>query len=203
MPMAILAWSRAPKSLLQDPIIPPIRVAVTMSRKEAVPILPKPRPNPLPICLRDMQFGQGRLGEKLKSPLTHRRWQSLQLRLQLEEKHQPVRLALKPMLTHHPRQMKIRCRKLQPQFLMRFPGRTSIGRLPLVRVKLSTAWTPEPAIRFLRSLQQQNLVLLVEAIKQRSNFVRQLHPGSEAIEPQASKQISKTKSPHQTVRAPR
>ena len=72
--------------------------------------------------------------------------------------------------------------QLQPEFLPGLTAGADVGRLAEVGVQLSSAWAPEAPVGLLRPFQQENLVLLVEAVEQRRYFVRQNHepaqPGS-------------------------
>ena len=76
--------------------------------------------------------------------------------------------------------MQIRRCEFQPYLLARFTARASVRRFAVVRVQLAAARTPQAEVRLLRAFEQQHVVLLAKAVKQRGNFVGQRHPGSEA-----------------------
>ncbi len=61
--------------------------------KEAAAILPEPRPDAFAVGLRDVQAVQRGARKKLEAALAHGRRELVQLRFQLEQKHEPVRLA--------------------------------------------------------------------------------------------------------------
>src|ERR1035438_8396227 len=159
--------------LLQRPLVMTIRVAVAMRRKEPAAVMPEPGPNALAVRPRYLQACHGLAGEELKASfLVHGR-QGSKPAVHLEQEHQPMGLALVAMLAHQPRQMQVGRRKPQPQLFLRLTARADIRRLADIRVQLPAARAPKPSIRLLCPLQQQRLVLLIEAVKQRRNFVRQ------------------------------
>ena len=63
---------------------------------------------------------------------------------------------------------------------VRFATGAGVRGFANVGVQLAAAWTPETAIRFLGALQQQHFILLVEAVEERGDFIRQGHARSEA-----------------------
>ena len=78
--------------------------------------------------------------------------------------------------------MQITRLQLQGNFLLRLATGAGVWRFAILRVQFAAAWAPAPAVRLLRAFQQQDLVALVETVKQRGDFVGQLHVASEAIQ---------------------
>lgn len=163
---------------------------MTMRGEEATAMLPEPRPDALTVGLRNVQAVQRGTREELKAPLAHRRRKFFQLRLQLEQEHEPVGLPLETMLADEAGEMKIGPKKLLAEFLVRFAGGAGVGRFAFVGVQLAAARTPEAAIRLLRAFEQEDFILLIKAIQQRGDFVRQLHARSVAIGPHGSSVLS-------------
>ncbi len=91
-----------------------------------------------------------------------------------------MRVAQVAMLAHEARQMQIRWGQFQPHLFVRLAAGAGVGRFPCLRMEFATAGTPETAIRLLRAFEQQHIVPLVEAVKQRGDSVGQRHAGSEA-----------------------
>ena len=145
---------------------------MAVRRKETTAILPEPRPDAFAVGLRDVQAGQRGAGEELKAAFTHRWRKLLQLRLQLEQKHKPVRLALKTVFAHHAGEVEIGRGESQPEFLVRFACGANIGRFADVRLEFATARTPQATIRLLRTFEQQGFIALVETVEQRGDFIR-------------------------------
>src|SRR5689334_11930566 len=160
-------------TFLKLPSVRSIRPTMTMRCKKTSAMFPKPRPDFLGISLWQLDSLQSRSRKKLKCSLTVLRRQSRKPLLHLKQKHQPVTLPLISMLTDQTRQMQLLGLDGNPQFLLRFATRTRIRRFPFFSVQLSPAWTPQPQIRLLRAFHQQNFIALIEAIKQRGNFIRQ------------------------------
>jgi hypothetical protein len=163
---------------------------MAMRRKEAAAMLPKPRPDAFAVGLRNVQIIQRGAREELKPPFLHRRRELFQLWLQFKQEHQPVRLALETVFADHSGQVKIRAPKLQPEFLVRLARGASVGGFAVICVQFATARTPETAIRLLRAFEQEDFILRVEAVEQRGDFIRQLHPRSVAIAPAGSSVLS-------------
>jgi len=84
-------------------------------------------------------------------------------------------LALIAVFTDDAGQVQIRRRDSQPKLFLRFPTSAGIRRFAYVRMQLAAARTPQPAIRLLRAFEQQDMVALIEAIKQRGDFVGKRH----------------------------
>ena len=83
-------------------------MAMTMRGEEAAAILPEPRPDAFAVGLRDVQAVQRGAREELKAAFAHRRRELLELRFQLEQKHEPVRVALKAVFAHEPGEVEVR-----------------------------------------------------------------------------------------------
>jgi hypothetical protein len=161
-----------------------------MRREEAAAMLPEPRPDALAISLRNVQTIQRGAREELKAPLAHRRRELFQFRLQLEQEHQPVGLALETVFADEAGEMEVRREKFLAEFLVRFAGRANVGRFAFVGVEFAAARTPEAAIRLLRAFEQEDVIALVKTIEQRGDFVRQLHVRSFAVGPHGSSVLS-------------
>ena len=158
--------------LLQRPLVFSVRMAMAMRGKKSASILPEPWPDLLCVCLGQVQSRQGRASKERKPALTMCRRQRAQSLFHLEQEHQPMALALVAMLAHQSGKVQIARSKRQANFLLRFTASASIGRFPAFLVKFPAAGAPQAEIWLLRPLQQQNFVLLVEAIEQGGNFVR-------------------------------
>lgn len=153
---------------------------MAMRSEEAAAMLAEPRPDVFAICLRQLQIIQRLACEELKPAFLVNGWERLQLRLHLEQKHQPVRLALETMFADEAGEMQIARGELLAGFLVRFATGASVGRFAFVRVQLAAARTPQTAIRLLCAFEQEDFIALVEAVEQRGDFVGQLHARSEA-----------------------
>ena len=153
---------------------------MAMRRKEPATMLPEQGPEPFAIRLREFKIVQRLARKKLKGSFGMVGREGFQLRFYLEQKHQPVRVALVAMFADDSGQMKIRGLNRLPQFFLGFPAGASVGRLAFSCVQFATRWTPETTVRFLRAFHQQYVVALVEAVEQRSDFIWQRHLPSEA-----------------------
>ncbi len=140
--------------------------------KVAAAILPEPRPDAFAVGLRNVQFIQRGARKKLKAAFAHRRREPLELRLQLEQKHEPVRLPLKTVFAHEAGKVEVGRRELLAEFLVRLARGADVGRFAEVGLKLAAARTPEAEVGLLGAFEQEDFVALVEAVKQRSNTIR-------------------------------
>lgn len=161
----------------QGPIVPAIGMAMAMRRKKSAAKFPEPRPDLLLVGLRYLERFDFRAREKLKASFATRRRLRRQLLLHFKQKHQPMRLPLEAMLAHHAGQMQIRRGKLHADFLLRLAASARVRGFADVHLQLAATRAPKAAVRFLRPLQQKDVVLLVEAVEQRGNFVGQNHLG--------------------------
>jgi hypothetical protein len=59
---------------------------------------------------------------------------------------------------------------------VRLAAGAGVGRFAKVHFQFAATRTPQAAIRLLRAFEQKNFRLLVEAVKQRGDFVGQNHP---------------------------
>src|SRR5882672_7183911 len=84
-------------------------------------------------------------------------------------------LALVTMFADKAGEVKVRDGHGDTQLLVRLPTGAGVRGFAFVHVQLAAARTPKSAIRLLRAFEQQHLIALAEAIKQRGNFVRQRH----------------------------
>ena len=84
-------------------------------------------------------------------------------------------LALIALLTHDARQMQIRRRQDKPHLLPGLPDRTGMRGFPHPGLELPATGAPETKVRLLRPLQEENLPLRIEAVKEGGNFVWEGH----------------------------
>ena len=155
-------------------------MTMAMRGEEAAAMLPEPWPDFFAICLRQFQIVQRLACEELKPAFLVDGRKRLQLWLHLEQKHQPVSLALETMFADEAGEMQITRGELLAGFLVCLATSASVGRFAFVRVQLAAARTPQAAIRFLCAFEQEDFISLVEAVEQRGDFVGQLHARSEA-----------------------
>ena len=153
---------------------------MTVRGKEAAAILPEPRPDAFAVRLRQLQILKRRSGEKLKPALRVNARERLQLRLHLEQKHQPMRAALVAVFADQAGQVKVARLKVQAGFLTGLPTSTGVGGFAIVHVQLAAARTPQAAIRLLRAFEEKDFIALIEAVEQCGDFIGQVHPRSEA-----------------------
>src|SRR6476469_9520221 len=78
---------------------------------------------------------------------------------------------------------------LEAHFFECFAAGADVRGFARVSFQFAAARTPHSAIRLLRPLQQEHLILLVKKIKERRNFVRQRHDG-ESNKETMSKQVT-------------
>ena len=72
----------------------------------------------------------------------------------LKQKHQPVRVALKAVLTDDARELQVARLNFQRDLFVRFSAGAGVRRFALIGVKFSARRTPQAAIRFLRAFEQ-------------------------------------------------
>ena len=84
-------------------------------------------------------------------------------------------LALVPVLADKARQMQLRRANFNAQLLSGFTTGAHIWGFTNVHLQLAAAGTPIPPVWLLCPFEQQHVVALVKAIKQRGNFVWQRH----------------------------
>src|SRR5438477_5204739 len=97
--------------------------------------------------------------------------QCVELRLDLEEEHEPVRLSCVAMLTYQPSQVQVARLQRQAQLLLSLSAGAGIRRLACGRVEFSAARAPEALVRLLGAVQQQHFILLIEAVKQSGDLI--------------------------------
>ena len=146
--------------------------------EEAAAMLPEPRPDAFAIRLGQLQVFQRFAREEIKPALRMDRRERLKFRLHLKQEHQPVRTALVAVFADEAGEMQVARLKLQAGFLMRLATGAGVGGFAVVHVQFTTAWTPQAAIRLLRAFEQKDFIALVEAVKQRGDFVGQYHAGN-------------------------
>ena len=160
-------------TFFQRPIISSIGMAMAVRGKEAAAILPEPRPDAFAVGLRDVQAVQCGAREELKATFAHGRRELLELRFQLEQKHQPVCLSLKAVFAHDAREVEVGGRKFQAEFLVRLARGADVGRFAEVGLEFAAARTPEAEVGLLGAFEQEDFIALVEAVEQCGDFVGQ------------------------------
>ncbi len=148
---------------------------MAVRRKKSAPILPEPGPDFFTIGLGDFEIPDFIAGKKLEAAFRMRGRQGLNLDLHLEQKHQPMRASLIPIFADDSRQVQITGSAQEPRFFARFAAGTDVRGFAEIHLQLAARGAPEAAVGFLRPLQQQDLILRIEAIQQRGDFVRQTH----------------------------
>jgi len=149
-------------------------MTMAMGGEEAAAMPPEPRPDFFAVRLRNFQTSQSLTRKKLEPPFAMGRRQRRQLLLYLEQKHQPVALSLVTVLADEAGQVQVGRLEAQAEFLVRFAAGAGVRRLAHAGVKFAATRAPEAEIRFLRPLEQQDFVALIETVKQRGNFVGQI-----------------------------
>ena len=84
-------------------------------------------------------------------------------------------LALVTMFADKAGEVKVRDGHGDTQLLVRLPTGAGVRGFAFVHVQLAAARTPKSAIRLLRAFEQEDFTRLVEAVKQRGDFVGQRH----------------------------
>ena len=148
--------------------------------KEATTMLPKPRPEFFPVGLRQLQIDQRRLREELKPALRMDGREGFEFWFHFKQEHEPVRLTLVTVFTDEAGEMQVARLELLAGFLARLATGAGVRRFALVRVELAPARTPEAAIGLLRAFEQEDFIVVVEAVEQGGDFVGQLHRASES-----------------------
>ncbi len=139
--------------------------------KEPTAILPEPWPDAFAVGLWDVQAIQCGAREELKTAFAHWRRELLQLRFQFEQKHEPVRLALKTVFAYEAGQVEISRGEKQSKFLVRLAGGANVGRFADVGLEFAAARAPEAKVGLLRAFEQEYFIALVEAVEQRGDLV--------------------------------
>jgi hypothetical protein len=146
-----------------------------MCGEKAAAIFPKPRPDLFAIGLWNLERIDFGSRKKLKPSFAASLRKRGKLLLYLKQKHQPVCPALETVFTHHAGQMQIRRCKRHTNLLLRFAAGAGVRRFPDVHFQFPAARTPKATVRFLGTLQQEDVIALIEAIKQGGDFVGQNH----------------------------
>ena len=150
-------------------------MASTVRREKAAPEPPEHGPDLLRIRLWNIQGRDLRGAEKPEFTLTMRRRQKLHPQFDLEQEHQPMRLAFVAMFADDACQMQFFRFQPQPKFFLGLATGAGVGGLAGVHLQFAAARTPQTEIRLLRPSHQERLVPQVETVKQRGNFVGQEH----------------------------
>jgi hypothetical protein len=151
------------------------RFAVAMGGEETAAMLPEQGPDLFPIGGWQAKRFEFATWEEGKASLTVGRGKMIESGQDLEEEHQPVGLTLIPAFTHHRGEVEIRGGDLDAQFLESLPTGAGVGGFADILMQFASAGAPEPAIGFLGTLQQQDIVRCVEAVEKRRNLVGQAH----------------------------
>ena len=86
-----------------------------------------------------------------------------------------MRAALIAVLAHEAGQMQVSGRERERCFLVRLAAGAGVRRFAEVGIQFAAAGTPQAEIGFLRALQQEHVIALVENVEQRRDFVGQRH----------------------------
>ena len=95
-------------------------MAMAMGREKTAAVLPEPWPDAFAIRLRKLQLVHRRTRKKLEAPFAMIRRQRFESWQDLEQEHQPMRLALIPVFADDASQVQIARPKSQGNFLLRF-----------------------------------------------------------------------------------
>ena len=95
----------------------------------------------------------------------------MQARLYLEEKHEPMSLALVAALADESGQMKVAGPQAEPDFFRRLAAGAGVRRFAGRGVELAAARAPEAPVRLASAEEEQDFIAVIEAIEQRRNAV--------------------------------
>jgi len=146
-----------------------------MRGEKAVPVPPKPGPDPLAVGLGQLHCLQGFAGKELKPAFPVRRREHRKLLLYFEQEHEPMTLALVPMLADNSRQMQIGGGNPESHLLSSFSASAGVRRFALFRVQFAATRAPQSQIRFLRPFQQQHLIVVIKTVEQSRDVVWHPH----------------------------
>ena len=144
-----------------------------MGGEEAAAMFPKERPDLVAIGLWQGQFVEFPTAGKMKLAFFISGRQGLQSWLDFKQEHQPMRLALVAMLTDHAGELTIGWSQIKTHLLARLATGTGVGRFTLVRTQLAARRTEKPKIGLAPAFHQKHAPILVKAVQQRGNTVRQ------------------------------
>ena len=153
---------------------------MTVRGEEAAAVLPEPGPEFFAVGLRQLQVNQRGLREELKPALGVNGREYFQFWPYFKQEHEPVGLTLVTVFADEAGEMQVTRFELLAGFLAGLATGAGVGRFALVRVELATARTPEAAIGLLRAFEQEDFIVVVEAVEQGGDFVGQLHRASES-----------------------
>ena len=148
---------------------------MAVRRKKTAAMPPEPGPDLFPVGLRQVQTLERGAGEKLKTAFGVMGRQGFQAGFHLEQKHQPMRLALETVFADQAGQVQISRLQRHAGFLVRFAAGADVRRFADVHLQFPAAGAPQAAVRLLRAFEQQHFVALAETIQQRGDFVGQNH----------------------------
>ena len=159
------------EDFFDGPVIVAIFMAATMGGEESVSMFPNERPDGGAISLREWDGIHLCAGEKLEAAFFVRGRHGVEFRFQLEEEHEPVRLALVAAFADDAGEVEIGGSEFDAEFFAGFSTGTGVGRFACVRVKLATGRTPVSEVGFVCALDEEDFVGFVETVKQCGDFV--------------------------------
>src|ERR1039457_4744695 len=105
--------------LFERPVVAPVGMAMAVRGEKSAAMPPEPGPDLFPVGLRQLQTLERGAGEELKTAFGVAGRQCFQARLDLEQKHQPVRPALEAVFADEAGQVQIFGAQRQAGFLVR------------------------------------------------------------------------------------
>jgi len=148
---------------------------MAMRGKEPAAMPPEQWPDLLAVGLWQRQRIECGARVKKKSSFAHRWRRDAQPGFYLKQEHEPVRLARVTVFADKSGEVQFAGREGQAEFLLGLADGTSVRRFAEIGPELSPGRAPQAAIRLPRAFEQQHLVVIVEAIKQGRDSVRQRH----------------------------
>ena len=161
----------------EGPGVGAVGVAMAMGGEEAAAVLPEPGPDLFAVGLGNLQRGDFFAREKLETPFGMGRWEGFQARLDFKEEHEPVGLPLVTVLADETGEVKVGGGQTGADFFVGFAAGAGIGGFAEVHFEFAAAGAPEAAVGFLGAFEEEDLVLLVEAVEEGGDFVGQRHGG--------------------------
>ena len=150
-----------------------VGVALRKGGEESSAMLPKQRPDLIAIGLRDCELIQSGARYERKRAFAMRRRELMDSRPDFEQEHEPVRLALIAELADQSGEVEIGGLQDETGFLGGLATGARVRRFPEAFLQLAAGRRPQAAVRLLGSVQEEDLVGFVEAVQQRSDFMRQ------------------------------
>ena len=151
-----------------------------MGGKEAAAMLPEPGPEFFAVGLREFESSESGAGEELKAAFGVEGRKGVQFWFHFEEEHEPVGVALVTVFADEAGEVQVARGELLAGFFQGFAAGAGVGGFAFVGVQFAATRTPETAIGLLSAFEQEDFVLMVEAVEQGGDFVGQLHYDSES-----------------------